>query len=137
MRSAERAHPFVDAAACENAGNGRAVALAPRLTVSGGLSALHPSGLRGGLRGLYIAKRPATELTGAAYFDSASSFAMIRGGFIDVAVLGALEVSAGGVTALLGPNGAGKSSLVLAIGGVLKPTGGSVTLDGPAYNAMT
>jgi branched-chain amino acid transport system ATP-binding protein len=41
-----------------------------------------------------------------------------------------LEVSAGGVTALLGPNGAGKSSLVLAVGGVLKPTGGSVTLDG-------
>ncbi|HXU79853.1 MAG TPA: hypothetical protein VN914_00535, partial [Polyangia bacterium] len=45
----------------ENAGNGRAVALAPRLTVSAGLSALHPSGLRGGLRGLYVAKRPATE----------------------------------------------------------------------------
>jgi TonB family protein len=44
----------------ENAGNGNAVALAPRLTVSGGLSALHPSGVRGGLRGLYIARRPAT-----------------------------------------------------------------------------
>ena len=45
----------------ENAGNAQAVALAPRLTVSGGLSAFHHSGLRGGLRGLYIAKRPATE----------------------------------------------------------------------------
>jgi hypothetical protein len=31
------------------------------LTVAGGLSALHPSGVRGGLRGLYIAARPATE----------------------------------------------------------------------------
>jgi branched-chain amino acid transport system ATP-binding protein len=41
-----------------------------------------------------------------------------------------LEVSAGAVTALLGPNGAGKSSLVLAVGGVLKPTGGSIALDG-------
>jgi branched-chain amino acid transport system ATP-binding protein len=41
-----------------------------------------------------------------------------------------LEISAGAVTALLGPNGAGKSSLVLAVGGVLKPTGGSIALDG-------
>jgi branched-chain amino acid transport system ATP-binding protein len=41
-----------------------------------------------------------------------------------------IEIAAGAVTALLGPNGAGKSSLVLAVGGVLKPTGGSVVLDG-------
>ena len=41
-----------------------------------------------------------------------------------------LEITPGEVTALLGPNGAGKSSMVLAIGGVLKPLGGSVTLDG-------
>jgi len=41
-----------------------------------------------------------------------------------------IEIAAGEVTALLGPNGAGKSSLVLAVGGVLKPLGGSVLLDG-------
>ncbi len=41
-----------------------------------------------------------------------------------------LEIAAGAVTALLGPNGAGKSSLVLALGGVLKPETGSVELDG-------
>jgi branched-chain amino acid transport system ATP-binding protein len=41
-----------------------------------------------------------------------------------------LEISAGEVTALLGPNGAGKSSMVLAIGGVLKPLGGKILLDG-------
>jgi branched-chain amino acid transport system ATP-binding protein len=41
-----------------------------------------------------------------------------------------LEITRGEVTALLGPNGAGKSSMVLALGGVLKPLGGSVTLDG-------
>jgi branched-chain amino acid transport system ATP-binding protein len=41
-----------------------------------------------------------------------------------------ITVPAAEVTALLGPNGAGKSSLVLAVGGVLKPKPGSVLLDG-------
>jgi branched-chain amino acid transport system ATP-binding protein len=40
-----------------------------------------------------------------------------------------LDIASGEVTALLGPNGAGKSSMVLAIGGVLKPLGGKVLLD--------
>jgi len=40
-----------------------------------------------------------------------------------------LEIPPGEVTALLGPNGAGKSSLVLAIGGALRPTAGHVWLD--------
>ena len=41
-----------------------------------------------------------------------------------------LSIPAGTVIALLGPNGAGKSSLVLAVGGVLRPRAGSVLLDG-------
>jgi len=41
-----------------------------------------------------------------------------------------IPVPAGEVTALLGPNGAGKSSLVLAVGGILRPRPGSVSLDG-------
>jgi branched-chain amino acid transport system ATP-binding protein len=41
-----------------------------------------------------------------------------------------LDIPAGDVTALLGPNGAGKSSLVLAVGGVLRPSAGSVRMNG-------
>ena len=41
-------------------------------------------------------KQTISELPQSAYFDSAQSFAMIRGGHIDLTVLGAMEVSEGG-----------------------------------------
>jgi 3-oxoacid CoA-transferase len=37
-------------------------------------------------------KQPVTALPGSSYFDSADSFAMIRGGHVDVAIMGGLQV---------------------------------------------
>jgi 3-oxoadipate CoA-transferase beta subunit len=41
-------------------------------------------------------KQPVTLLTGGCYFHHSDSFAMMRGGHLDVCVLGAFQVSAGG-----------------------------------------
>jgi 3-oxoacid CoA-transferase subunit B len=41
-------------------------------------------------------KETITEIAGTAYFNSADSFAMIRGGHVDLSVLGAMEVDAEG-----------------------------------------
>ncbi len=61
------------------------------------------------------AKRPVTERRGASYFDSAASFAMIRGGHVDASVLGALQVDERGTIA----NWAVPGRPVLGVGGAM------------------
>ncbi len=69
-------------------------------------------------------KIPVTALPGSSYFDSADSFAMIRGGHVDVAIMGGLEVDEAGNLA----NWAVPGKPLLGVGGAMDLASGAKKL---------
>ena len=69
-------------------------------------------------------KIPVTALPGSSYFDSADSFAMIRGGHVDVAIMGGLQVDIMGNLA----NWAVPGKPLLGVGGAMDLASGAKRL---------
>lgn len=81
-------------------------------------------------------KIPVTALAGASYFDSAASFAMIRGGHVNVAIMGGLQVDERGNLA----NWAAPGKPLLGVGGAMDLACGAekliITMEHTASNGQ-
>ena len=96
----------IPAGAYVNLGIGLPTTVADHLPVGSGVTLHTENGMLGMGRAaegdevdwdlVNAGKIPVTETAGASYFHHADSFAMMRGGHLDVCVLGAFQVSVGG-----------------------------------------
>lgn len=93
------------------------------LHTENGLLGVGPAPASGGALNYPVnaGKLPVTALPGASYFDSADSFAMIRGGHVDVAVMGGLQVDADGNLA----NWSAPGKPLLGVGGAMDLASGA------------
>lgn len=96
------------------------------LHTENGMLGVGPAPERGGAmeHPVNASKIPVTALPGASYFDSATSFAMIRGGHVDVAIMGGLQVDAAGNLA----NWAVPGKPLLGVGGAMDLASGAKRL---------
>ena len=96
------------------------------LHTENGMLGVGPAPERGGALDYPVnaGKTPVTALPGSSYFDSADSFAMIRGRHVDVAVMGGLEVDARGNLA----NWAVPGKPLLGVGGAMDLASGAKRL---------
>lgn len=97
------------------------------LHTENGMLGVGPSPIDGGGAMDYpvnAGKIPVTALKGTSYFDSADSFSMIRGGHVDVAVMGGLEVDEAGNLA----NWAVPGKPILGVGGAMDLASGAKKL---------
>jgi 3-oxoacid CoA-transferase B subunit len=123
-RIAARVVPHIPAGAVVNLGIGIPTLVADHLPeqaaylqTENGLLGVGPSPLPGQADPnlVHAGKQPVTARPGASYFASSASFGMIRGGHVQVAVLGALQIDALGRIA----NWAIPGKPVLGVGGAM------------------
>lgn len=93
------------------------------LQTENGMLGVGPSPTDGGALDYPVnaGKVPVTALPGSSYFDSADSFAMIRGGHVDVAIMGGLQVDEGANLA----NWAVPGKPLLGVGGAMDLASGA------------
>ena len=131
LKIARRAHQELRAGDVVNLGIGIPTLVANLITpeqgiilhTENGMLGVGPAPEQGGALDYPVnaGKIPVTALPGSSYFDSADSFAMIRGGHIDVAIMGGLQVDQRGNLA----NWALPGAPLLGVGGAMDLASGA------------